>query len=422
MQDLELESGTRYWRRNLVLMWLSQLLILAGFDAAITFIPLLMREELHIISESERGIWVSIFSFSGVLAYAVFCPIWGALSDRFGVKIMLLRGSFVTAFLFPMMGYVTEPWQLIVLRFATAACAGTTAAAQILTVKTTPDNRQGLALGIFSTAVWGGSAIGNVMGGMLVHYYGYKFTFWACGILYFAAGIICLFAKDPPRMPKIKEAVKTKKSQVRRYKHSLFPGFTYGVWLMMILLFFMSFARRFEFPYVPMLIELIDGPEKAAYWTGIISAAVSIGALLSGAVIGYLADKWRPQVLLIPGFLFSVLFLIIQGLTNNLLVFGTARTLMYFFAGGLYPVCQKILAGATPQRKRGSVFGWASSAGNLGVMFSTFIAGWTIFLSGTRGVFITAAIITLLLLPFALGAIHRAMHQPYYIAHGQKRK
>ncbi len=418
-----IDNGTAHWRRNLVLMWLSQLLILAGFDAAITFIPLLMRDQLGIISQADRGIWVSVFSFAGVLGYAIFCPIWGALSDRFGVKIMLLRGSFVTAFLFPLMGYVTDPWMLIVLRFVTAACAGTTAAAQILTVKTTPDDRQGFALGVFSTAIWGGSVIGNVLGGMLVHYYGYKFTFWACGLLYFLAGIICLFAIDPPKIPSVKKIVKTKKMQVRRYKHSLFPGFTYGVWLMMILLFFLSFIRRFEVPYVPMLIELVDGPEKAAYWTGIISSAVSVGALLSGVVIGHLADKLRPQYLIIPGFLFSILFLICQALTDNLWLFGASRTLMYFFAGGLYPVCQKILAGATPQRKRGSVFGWATSAGNLGVMFSTFIAGWVIFFAGTRGVFLAAAILTAILLPFAIKAIHRATHQPYYLAHaGRKGK
>ncbi len=412
-------TDTSCWRRNLVLMWLSQLMILAGFDAAITFVPLLIREELHIVSETDRGIWVSIFVFSGVIAYAVFTPIWGALSDRFGVKIMLLRGSFVTAFLFPLMGYVTEPWQLIALRFATAACAGTTAAAQILVVKTTPDNRQGFALGLFTSSLWAGSVIGNILGGMLVHYYGYKFTFWTCGILYFLAGIICLFAKDPPKLPQAEPAKKTKKEQVRKYKHSLFPGFTYGVWLMMILLFALSFMRRFEYPYVPMLIEQITGTETAAYWTGIISAAVSVGALLSGVIIGYLADKLRPQYLIIPGFAFSIICLLLQGFSTNLWVFGIARTLMYFFTGGLFPVSQKILSGATPIRKRGSVFGWATSAGNLGIMFSTFIAGWVIFFAGTRGVFIFAAILYAALLPFTLKAIRRATNQPYYLAHAK---
>ncbi|MBR2434761.1 MAG: MFS transporter, partial [Lentisphaeria bacterium] len=102
-----------YWKRNLVLAWISQFFVLAGFAAAMTFIPLFFQDHLGIESENERGIYVSMFNFFGVLGYAVFCPLWGSLSDRFGVKIMLLRGSFVTAIFFPMMAFVTAPWQLI---------------------------------------------------------------------------------------------------------------------------------------------------------------------------------------------------------------------------------------------------------------------------------------------------------------------
>ena len=72
----------------------------------------------------------------------------------------------------------------------------TTAAAQTLIVKNTPEDKQGFALGTLSTAIWGGTMLGNVIGGIVVHYYGYKFTFIACGIMYFIAGIFVLFAKD----------------------------------------------------------------------------------------------------------------------------------------------------------------------------------------------------------------------------------
>ncbi len=92
-----------------------------------------------------------------------------------------------------------------------------------------------------------------------------------------------------------------------------------------------------------------------------ISAYVAAGALVSGAIIGYLADRWHPYTLIIPGFLASVLLLIVQGATDNIYIFGTARALMYFFAGGLIPVSQKILSIATPLRKRGAVFGWSST-------------------------------------------------------------
>ncbi len=412
--------GTEHWARNLVLMWFSQLLVLAGFDAVIPFIPLYLGDQFGITDTALRGIYVSIFFFASMLAYAIFCPIWGSLSDRYGVKIMLLRGSFLTAIFFPMMAYVDEPWMLIGLRFLTAACAGTTVAAQTLIVKTTPENRQGFALGLFSTAVWAGAMLGNTLGGLIAHYYGYKSTFWFCGILYFISGIFVLFAKDAPKAAAPPPRPNTHAAKVHRYRHGALPGFTYGVWLMLFLLLLLRFARQFEVPYSPMLIEEIIGTDKAAFWTGIIGAFVSVGAMMSGFVIGYLADRLKPQIFVIPALAMTALLIVIQAVTDDLFTYGWSRTLTYFFGGGLFPVFQKVLAGATPQRKRGSVFGWSTTFSNVGAMMSTCFAGWVIVLFGIRGVFMTAALITIALIPISLWCITKAMNQPFYLAHSME--
>ena len=169
-------DSTCHWKRNLVLLLISQILVLAGFTAAMPFIPLFLRDHMKIASEVNRGLYMSMFTFFGTFGYALFCPIWGSLSDKYGVKIMLLRGTFVTAFLFPLMGYCSQPWMLITLRFLTAACAGTTAASHILIAKNTPEDKQGFAQGVLSTSVFCGSMLGNVLGGFIVHYFGYLFT------------------------------------------------------------------------------------------------------------------------------------------------------------------------------------------------------------------------------------------------------
>ena len=406
------------WVRNVALMWVSQLFVMSGFDAAMPFIPQLLRDNFGMIEQGERGVCVSIFTFVGALAYAVFCPIWGTLSDRLGVKIMLLRGTFLTAVFFPMMGYVTQPWMLIGLRGITAACAGTTAASNILLVKTVPDERQGFALGLLGTAVWGGAVLGQMIGGVVVDLYGYKVTFWACGVLYLFAGVCCLFAKDAPKAAAVKPPSQTQAAAIRRYRRGVLPLFTFGVWVMLVLMFAYSLVRRFEVPYFSMLVELITGPEKAAFWTGIIGAATCVGAVLSGVVIGYLADRWRPQTIIVPSLALAVVMLVITALTGNLLVMGVSRTLMFFFAGSLYPVLQKLLSAITPPRKRGKVFGWSSTFGNAGIMMSTVFSGWTIFLFGTRGVFLAAALLTAALIPAVLWGLKAVSVHPGYSASG----
>ena len=95
--------------------------------------------------------------------------------------------------------------------------------------------------------------------------------------------------------------------------------------------------------------------------------------------------------------------------TDNLTVLGASRTLMFFFGGSLYPVLQKRLAAITPPRKRGKVFGWASTFGNSGIMLSTVLSGWTIYVFGTRGVFYAAAILTIVLIPVTLWGMEAAL-------------
>ena len=391
--------------RNVLLMWLSQLLVMSGFDAAMPFVPQLFRENLGIVEPSERGVWVALFNFAGALAYAVFCPVWGTLSDRFGVKIMLLRGTFLTAFFYPLMGYAAQPWILVVLRGITAACAGTTAAANILLVKTVPENRQGFALGFLGTAVWGGSVLGQMIGGIIVDLYGFRVSFWVCGLLYLLAGVCCVFAQDAPHAVMRRSAPAPRRTRGSRSV----PWFTRGAWIILLLMAFYSFVRRFEVPYISMLIEEITGPEKAAFWTGIIGALTCVGAVLSGVIIGYLVDRLPPRTIILPTLTLATILMLVTALTTNLAVLGAARTLMFFFAGSLYPILQKILSAITPPRKRGKVFGWASTFGNTGIMLSTIFSGWTIFALGTRGVFLAAAILTAILIPVMLYGIRAAL-------------
>ena len=413
-----LTADTLHWKRNLFLMWFSQLLVLTGFAAVMPFIPLFLKESFHITNDGERGTYVAMFSIAGVLGYAIFNPIWGALSDRFGVRPMLLRGTFVTGIFFPLMGFVHQVWLLVLLRFISAACAGTTAASQTLLVKNTPEDKQGFALGTLSTAVFGGSALGNMLGGMMVHYYGYTSTFVLCGALYFVAGFVVLFAKDdfkPEWKKKTEESMYVKK--IRRYRNSPLPGFTIGVWLLLLLFLAAGFVRTFDVPYFPMLVELITEPKETVLWITIISTCVTVGALVSGAILGYVADRVKPFYLIIPVMLITVVMLVIQGMTESRWVCCISRTLLYIFAGGLFPVLQKLLSCTTPKRKRGSVFGWSSTASNVGNICSTVVASWVLLGFGVRGVFYAAAVASILFIPLAIWIIRKAMSQPFYQAH-----
>ena len=83
-----------HWKRNLALLWVSQLFVMVGFASTMPFIPLFVSDHLGISDPGPRGAVVAAFSFAATLGYGIFNPVWGALSDRVGVKPMLLRGTF----------------------------------------------------------------------------------------------------------------------------------------------------------------------------------------------------------------------------------------------------------------------------------------------------------------------------------------
>lgn len=398
-------SNYPYWKMNLAMLWISQLIILAGFQALGPFIPLYMEQDLGITSEKDIAVYTAMFHFFGTLAYCIFNPIWGSLSDRFGAKLMLLRGTFVTAFLFPLMGYVKSVEMFIFLRFLTAACAGTTAISNMMIVRNTPNERQGFALGLLATAIWGGSMLGNVCCGLIIHYLGYRTSFWICGIMYFLAGFAVLFTRDDavryvPTLQKEKKSFNW---------NSLFPHLSKQIWIILGLFIVIGFIRYFEIPYIAMKVKDIVGVKTADYWTGIISAFVCLGAVISGAGIGYLSDRFPAKKLLFPIFLFSAIGLVMQGAAHNLWLFGIGRVLLYIAAGGLPSVIQKMLATITPQEKRGTAFGLASTFNGVGIMLATCISSTTLILIGCDGVFYVTAALFVISMPFSFLCISKAM-------------
>ena len=412
-----------YWMINLIALWFSQILVMAGFSALIPFIPLFITQQLGISDKSQVAVAVSLFSFFGSMAYAIFCPIWGKLSDRFGVKPMLLRGTFVTCFIFPLMGYVkgmasgistifpfvSAVGLLIFLRFLSAACAGTTAASQVMIVRTVPDDKQGFALGSLTTSVWGGSMLGNVIGGLIIDKYGFLASFWFCGILYLLAGVAILFTRDNP--VRLKPAPKR---IARNGIRNFMPSFTNAVWIMMGLFLLMGIVRSLEAPYIALKVKELAGAEKAAYWTGIVSAFVCIASVVSGVVSGWLSDRYSPKKILIPALSVSAVALILQGMANNLVLFALARSLLYIAAGGFHPVLQKALSLITPKRKRGAVFGFSSCMNSSGVMLSALLGGYIYMCTTINGVFYVTAVAQLLSLPVLVTCINLAMQRPRF--------
>ena len=147
----------------------------------------------------DLDLWTAAGGSVTGLAMGIASPIWGVLGDRLGRKPMLVRSMVGGALTVGLIYFVQSPEQLVILRFVQGATSGTVAAATALVAVETPRNRVGWALGVVTSAVALGGAIGPVIGGLLAAAIGLRLTFLVSGVLLLCATIpVFLVVRESP--------------------------------------------------------------------------------------------------------------------------------------------------------------------------------------------------------------------------------
>lgn len=380
-----------HWKQNLLRIWIAQFLATAGFCFATPFIPFYIKE-IGVSEPTQASMWVALFAAAGNLALLLSAPCWGFISDIYGRRLMVLRASFACGLLMPLMAFVPGVRSLVLLRFLVGLFAGTVTASQILVSSNTPMENRGVALGTLSSAVFGGRMAGTFMGGIVVDAFGYRAAFFICGMTLISAGLIVLLG--------VTESFHRTTSLRRKMAGFRFRLPDFGaVWWILLLMLLMGFAVRFDAPFMPLLVETINGPDKAATWTGIIASVSAVTGILAGPLLGWLADRTSPQKVAMWSAGLAGLLTIPQGLATSLTTLAVARFGMIFFASGLMSVFQIWLAKSTPDSKRGMLFGWATGSKSCGWFLSSLTGGAVAMGLGVRWVFFCAAAVFIMLVP-----------------------
>ena len=374
------------WKRNLFAVWCGQILSMAGTSMTLPFIPIYMRVELVITDDGTRALATSLFFSLGLLSFCVSNPIWGALGDRYGRKLMLLRAYFITGITFPAMYFMPNLFWLLVMRFVASMFSGTVAGAQALVAVTTPNKHQGFALGALSAAFWSGNMLGMVLGGLIVHYFGYFTAFMLCGSLFMTGGLVTLFLVKENFVKPIQVA----DNHGKKSKFAL-PQFGAAGWVLLGLMFAIPLARRCDEPFLTFLVELIGGHARAEINTGYVTASAALGGILSGFTFGRLSDRCKPLTLAVPALLIAAGVTLLQVFVDSLWFLMAARFMIFFAIGGLEPIMLAMLSNTIDPTMRGTAFGWSASVRVFGGMFGALAGGAVVSLMSVRSVFVFAA-------------------------------
>ena len=383
------------WKRNLYMVWLSQLLAAAGFSLCMPFIPLFMREVLK-VEESVRGIYVSAFAFSGLTSLCIATALWGMLADKFGRKLMLLRAGYGAAILYPLLCFAPNIYALIAIRFLCSFFTGTMNPARTLLLTTSPEEKHGYVLGVISTASTSGHMLGYFCGGIIVELFGYRAAFLTCGVLYIISALLVqFFVKENFVRPQ-----HTEKKQKKPFSlHDLASPVVAGLMVIFLLL---GMSIRITQPFAAMLVEVINGEKNAAFWTGITSIFTAAGGLAAGCVFGFFSEKFSHLKLLLFSLFTSIVTSFLLPFSANIYLLIIIRFISSLSGAFIQPLLLMWLSRCTKPELKGSYLGWSGSIHQAGGIVSALLSGTVVWQFGVRGVYITGAILMCLMFPVIL--------------------
>ena len=191
------------WQRNLYALTAAGFLMFTAFGFVFPFLPLFIGQ-LGVGDLQQVEVWSGLSSFGQALVLSIFSPIWGAVADRRGRRLMVLRAAFGGGVVIGLMGLSQNIWEFVALRLVQGAMTGVVAAASALAISFVPRSRVGMALGMIQMSSFAGSAAGPSLGGFAADHAGYRVSFAIAGGLFLLAGVVTVlfvnenFVPPPP--------------------------------------------------------------------------------------------------------------------------------------------------------------------------------------------------------------------------------
>ena len=381
------------WRRNLAALWLAEFTAILGFSFAFPFLPLFLHRELHIPNGPELSFWTGVAASATGFSLALTSPIWGRLADRYGRKPMLIRAMVGGGISVGLMGLAQSALQLTVLRGIQGASSGTVAAATALVATETPAEHLAWGLGLLSSAISLGSAVGPAAGGLATNFIGLRAIFLAGGALLLLASIPVLFVvRESPRRMTQSEAPRTMDAL------RLARAGTVGAIAVLIVA---QGLQQTSYGAAQQLVVLrlleLTGSQQAQSLTGLTFAGAGVATALASLTYHRLLRRTTYRRLLIGGALLLGLALLGAASAASAPALIAAFVVASFFSGALIPAFGAMIGLESPAIVQATVFGVGSSAIALGFGLGPLLGGIVASAAGIRAGLLVAAALAFIL-------------------------
>jgi MFS transporter, DHA1 family, multidrug resistance protein len=398
----------RDWRIDFFTLWVVQFVAQAGFSVAGPFVPLYIQE-LGVKGVREAAVWSGIMGAFGGLTLAAASPIWGALADRRGRKLMVERATIGAGFFQAAMGLVVSVQQLVVLRALQSVVSGVQSAVMALAATRIPKSSLGFAMGSLQMATALGATLGPWIGGWMAAGVGFRPTFFATGAILFMAGILCFFVVHEDFAPPAPGAERT--HAVGGFRDVLQVPHMLGLLFVVMIARAAGSAMAIAIPLVlqEMAGGSLDVSETAGTVIGLTAIAMAVGALFWGR----LGDRIGQMQVLLICLALSAISLVPQAFVRSPLQLAVGQMIYTAALAGLLPTANALVGIIGPKGRQGVTYGASGTALALGNAVGPTLAATFIGLFGTRVMFAgVGAVLFIVLLAFRASLEPASMVRP----------
>lgn len=370
------------WKRNLWVLWIGVFFTAASFSMVIPFLPIFL---LQIGVHEHTELWAGLLFSSAFFAGAIASPFWGRMADKYGRKPMIVRAGFVLFVIYTLMAFVTNPYQILVLRILQGLLTGFIPGAIALIGTNTPNHKVGYALSMISSASASGTILGPLLGGGISHLVGNRWAFASAGMIVFLATLLIIFwvVEENFTPSKVKGSVKTDFQAALSNRPFL---------LVLILTVVTSCSVMTIEPVLPLYIVNLGGSsENASLIAGIVFSLPGIASALFAPFWGKWADKIGFQRVLFIGLLGGGLGTIAQILFSQIWGFSIIRFVFGIFFCAVFPALNGLVVKSTTEDFRGRAFSLNQTATQIGGMIGPIIGGFLGGIFPVQSVFIVTA-------------------------------
>ncbi|MGJ3238105.1 MAG: MFS transporter [Anaerolineae bacterium] len=383
--------GLPRWQIMLAVVFVSQVLTAVGFSLVFPFLPLYVEElgsTTGLSVEWMAGLVIAVQGFTMMIA----SPLWGAVADRYGRKMMVLRATFGGAIIMMLMGLVTSGEQLILLRGLQGVVTGTVAAYNALVASAVPRERIGFAMGTLQVSLWGGVALGPLLGGVLADAFGFAMPFFITGGALMISGIMVYFGVQEDFQPITRKNDEKRPNMLQQWQHVLGAR---GVSMVYLMTFLSGVGRMMIIPIAPLFVVSLLNPSMSgqSIFAGAVISVSSATSTISGVYLGRLGDRIGHRSVLMSSAIVVVLFYLPQPFVTNIWQLLLLQGLAGLAMGGIISAPSALLAHYTEQGEEGAVYGLDNAITSGARAVAPLLGAVVAMYLGYRGTFAATAVL-----------------------------